>query len=170
MEETSAPATDLKGFAKGGEWSVHVPNKFLQTHWRQLLPSWPVPVQSVIVWLQPSQIPLLRANQAVEQEKNRLREQLLLLGKDLAASLGQAGYPTEVFDPRSGLPTGSKPGSLHLDDLTLIQSLLGYPARHQGKCRVMVHPTWGAAVYPGIILSAATPEFAANATILAGQR
>jgi hypothetical protein len=163
------PGVELYGM-EYMEYSVHPPNPFLKVHGRQLLPAWSVPISSVVIVLQPSQVPLLHTTKLVEQEKARLRQQLLNFGANLVRLLSQSGYLVEVFDPRSGLPTSSLPGNLHLDDLALIQSLLGYPARHQGQCRVMSHPIWGAAVYPGIIISAASPEVVQEAVqeILSG--
>jgi hypothetical protein len=140
------------------EYSVHPPTWFLSHHLPQLLPDWSEPVQSLVVVLQKSSMPLLRKTKAVEQEKARLRHQFLEFGQALAQDLQALGYTTEVFDPCNGLPTLSRPGGTHLDDLALIQSVLGHQRHRQGACWVMEHPQWGKAVYPSVLVSAAQPS------------
>jgi hypothetical protein len=140
------------------EYSVHPPTGFLNHHLQQLLPDWTEPVQSLLVLLQQSAMPLLRKTRAVEQEKGQLRQQCLQFGQALADRLQVLGYTTEVFDPCNGLPTRSHPGSVHLDDLALIQAVLGHPRQRQGQCWVMRHPLWGKAVYPSVIVSTAPPS------------
>lgn len=140
------------------EYSVHPPTGFLNHHLGQLLPDWTEPVQSLLVILQQSTLPLLRKTKAVEQEKGRLRQQFFQFGQELADQLQSLGYTTEVFDPCNGLPTRSNPGSVHLDDLALIQAVLGHQRQRQGQCWVMRHPRWGKAVYPSVIVSTAPPN------------
>jgi Methylmalonic aciduria and homocystinuria type D protein len=139
------------------DYSIHPPTWFLNQHLQELLPDWSDPVQSLVVVLQKSAMPLLRKTKLVEQEKSRLRQEFLMFGQSLAKELQVLGYATEVFDPCNGLPTLSRPGETHLDHLALIQALLGHPRQRQGKCWVMEHPQWGKAVYPSVMVSAAQP-------------
>lgn len=43
------------------------------------------------------------------------------------------------------------------DDTATVKALLHY-AIAQNRCRVLVHPEWGTAVYPGILISEAPPS------------
>ncbi|MBW4552687.1 MAG: methylmalonic aciduria and homocystinuria type D protein [Aphanocapsa sp. GSE-SYN-MK-11-07L] len=140
------------------QWSVHPPNPFLQIHLDQLLPAWVEPVQSILIVLQQANQSLLRRTPATEKEKRRLRQQFIQFGDRLIAQLTSQAYQAELFDPRTGWPLFSQPGTLHLDDIAVVRTTLGYPALPQGGCLIIQHPTWGSAVYPSILVSSASPE------------
>lgn len=69
---------------------------------------------------------------------------------------GDRSYLTDLIDPRTGYPLLSRPGKILHDDTAAVKALLRYPVI-QNKCRVLIHPSWGMAVYPGILLSQAPP-------------
>ncbi len=140
------------------QWSVHPPNAFFQSHLDQLLPGWLEPVRSILIVLQQANRSLLRCTAATEAEKHRLRQQFILFGEQLVAQLKSQDYQAELFDPRTGLPLFSPPGTLRLDDIAVVRSTLGYPTLPKGGCLTISHPTWGSAVYPSILVSSATPE------------
>ena len=50
----------------------------------------------------------------------------------------------------------SRPGKIPHNDTAVVKALLNYPVVHN-QCRVLVHPEWGMAVYPGILISVAPP-------------
>jgi hypothetical protein len=58
--------------------------------------------------------------------------------------------------PAQAYPLLSHPGIVPHDDTAVVKALLGYPII-ENKCRVLVHPRWGMAVYPSILLSVAPP-------------
>ncbi len=68
------------------------------------------------------------------------------------------GHLAEVFDPRTGSPLFSQPGSLRLDDVAVVRSCLGYATCDRYGCSVILHPVWGSAVYPSTLLSSAEPH------------
>ncbi|MGI0485251.1 methylmalonic aciduria and homocystinuria type D protein [Pantanalinema rosaneae CENA516] len=138
--------------------STHVPSSYICTHTEDLLPSWKCPVASVLIVLQFSACDLRDHTAATEAEKQKLRQQFLAFGSTVVNRLRQFGYQTELFDPKTGLPTLSPPGTLHLDDVAVVRDCLGYPTQGQCGCSVILHPTWGAAVYPSVLLSSAPPE------------
>jgi Methylmalonic aciduria and homocystinuria type D protein len=140
------------------QWSVHPPSSFLQSHLDQLLPGWLEPVQSILIVLQHSEQSLLQRTTATEAEKRRLRQRFMRVGHQLITRLKSQNYQAEMFDPRTGLPLFSPPGTLHLDDIAVVRSTLGYPTHRQGECMTIKHPTWGSAVYPSILVSSAPPE------------
>jgi hypothetical protein len=141
----------------GLQYSIHRPSSFIHHHWADLLPDWRVGVASLLVILQPSSVELYETNQATEQQKRRLRRRSLLLAKALILRLHQAGYAAETFDPRTGRPYHSRSGLLTLDDVAVVQAVLGYPLVTSGHCRVIEHPVWGSSVFPSVVVSTADP-------------
>lgn len=140
------------------QYSVHWAHDFLHTHLEQLLPDWSVPVLSVLVVLQMSQLILLERTSETETQKQRLRERFIEIGCTVASKLSEVGHLAEVFDPQTGWPLLSKPGQLKLDDTAVVQACLGYQLIDSGGCSVLQHPVWGSAVYPSILISSARPE------------
>jgi len=137
------------------KYSAHAPSQFISAHQDKLLPGWSRPVASVLIVLQPCQCCLLERNTTTEQEKAFLRRQFLTFAYQIAAQLQPMGHLVEVFDPRTGLPLLSKPGHLPLDDVAVAQSCLGYLIAHSHGCSIILHPVWGSAVYPSILVSSA---------------
>jgi hypothetical protein len=92
-----------------------------------------------------------------EKEKEKLREKFMRFGCDVAFNLRDRGYLTDLIDPRTGYPLLSHSGVFPHDDTAVAQALLKYPAI-ENKCHVLVHPDWGTAVYPSVMLSEAPPD------------
>jgi hypothetical protein len=63
----------------------------------------------------------------------------------------------------------SPPGQLRLNDVKVVCATLDYAIDSSGSCAVIVHPTWGRAVYPATLVSSAQPDVVEEvvATILA---
>jgi hypothetical protein len=142
----------------GLQYSIHQPSPFINNHRVDLLPDWQTPVQSVMVILQPCAVELNEITPVTEQQKQQLRRRFLYWAKRLIAALHQEGYVADGFDPRTGLPYGSRPGALTLDDVAVVQSVLGYPLVPSGDCRLVEHPIWGCGVFPSVVVSAAPPD------------
>lgn len=140
------------------QYSIHPPSPFIVDRLEQLLPDWGVPVRSVLVVLQRSSLPLTEKNRHTETQKSYLRQRFLELGQWAAAALQSRGHRVEVFDPQTGLPLLSRPGKIPLDDVRVVHTCLGYPAIPLGECRAIVHPVWGSAVYPSVLVSSASPD------------
>jgi hypothetical protein len=139
------------------QYSAHVPTAFIRANLPLLLPSWTMPVASVLLVLQRPQVFLINHSLATEADKDRLRLQFIRLANAIANQLAIAGHQVDVFDPRTGLPMRSAPGPLPLDDVAVVHSLLGYDISDVGGCWGVIHPRWGQAVYPSTLLSSATP-------------
>jgi hypothetical protein len=140
------------------QYSVHSPSLYILQHQLQLLPAWSLPVQSVLVVLQPCPVILLDRTIETEACKDRQRQQFLKLSHAITNQLNQLGHLAAAFDPRTGLPIDALAGELHLDDVAVVRSLLGYPKANRGRCSVILHPLWGGAVYPSVLLSSAETE------------
>lgn len=138
-------------------YSIHSPNEFIRTHLGQLLPNWSLPVLSVLIVLQQCQFPLIEKTIETENCKNQLRLQFIAFGYSVVVKLREMGHLADMFDPRTGLPMTSPPGQLHLDDVAVVCSALGYPINSSSPCSIIVHPTWGNAVYPSTLVSSAHP-------------
>lgn len=142
----------------GIEYSVHLPSEFVSSNVCQLLPDWLVPVLSVLIIFQHCPVHLVEKTAETEFYKQQLRAQFVQIGRLIVLSLQHLGHQAEIFDPRTGYPILSQPGSLRLDDVAVIQNSLGYPLIQTGGCRIIEHPTWGNAVFPSVLLSSATPD------------
>lgn len=141
--------------AMGIEYSAHQPSDFIVTHTHQLLPDWGVPVASVLIIMQRSQVYLCDRTQLTETEKNMLRQRFITWGKRIAEQLAALGHLAEIFDPRTGTPIRSQAGLLTLDDVAVVRAHLHYPLVETGGCWILEHPRWGTAVFPAVLLSSA---------------
>ena len=139
------------------QYSVHSPSRFLCTHWDKLLPDWSCPARSMLIVLQPCDCDLLERSPTAEAQKRKLRRRFLKLGYAIAAELNRLGYAAAIFDPRTGFPLLARPGALRLDDVAIVQAALGYRIACSHGCSIVLHPTWGRAVYPSTLVSAAEP-------------
>lgn len=148
--------------------SVHAPTRFLLHHTHQLLPDWPCAIASVLIVLQRAEQPLLSVTPASRAEKNRLRSQFFDFARPLCDRLQAQGYATDFFDPKTGHPMRSASGTLWLDDVAVVCACLPYPKVKIQDCQTLHHPTWGQAVYPSILLSAAPPAVLARAARTVG--
>ncbi|MGB3616152.1 MAG: hypothetical protein WBA10_20330 [Elainellaceae cyanobacterium] len=139
------------------EWSVHPPTDYILRYWSTLLPAWTEPVGSVLVLLQQAPLPLVGQSACVSFAKAQLRDRALSLGTGVAIALRHQGYPTALFDPKTGCPVAYPQGK-PLNDVAVAQQLLGYSAARDGRCTCLNHPQWGVAVYPTTLLSTALPQ------------
>lgn len=143
------------------QYSVHPAPRFIRTHLNRLLPSWSLPVLSVVVVLQLCQFAFLERTVETEIYKNEFRQQFLEFGSQIIAQLGTMGYLADMFDPRTGFPMTSPPGQVRLSDVKVVGATLGYTIDRSGQCAAIVHPTWGKAVYPSTLVSSAQPDVVA---------
>lgn len=140
------------------QYSVHPPTEFIRTHLDQLLPSWSLPVLSVIVVLQLCQFAFLEHTVDTEISKNQLRQQFIEFGTQIVFQLRAIGHLADIFDPCTGCSMTSPPGQLRLNDVKVVRGTLGYSIDYSSSCAMIVHPTWGRAVYPATLVSSAQPS------------
>lgn len=137
------------------QYSVHPPTEFIRTHLERLLPSWSLPVLSVLVVLQLCQFTFLERTTDTEIYKNQFRQQFIEFGSPIIFQLRAKGHLADMFDPRTGLPMTSPPGQLRLSDVKVARAALGYSIDNDGCCPMILHPSWGKAVYPSTLVSSA---------------
>jgi hypothetical protein len=156
--KTSYPINFVGNMGQAIQISIHNPSQYICANCEKILPDWK---QQQFLWvvvvLQQAKYPLTEFTAEVEREKERLREKFMRFGCDVAFNLRDRGYVTDLIDPRTGYPLLSHPGLVPHDDTAVAQALLGYPVM-KNKCSVLVHPEWGTAVYPSVLLSEAPPE------------
>jgi hypothetical protein len=141
------------------QYSVHPPSEFIYQHSHKLLPDWSHPIRSIVVVLQPADRELTECCPETDRQKQVLRSQFLSFGLKVTELLRQQGHLADLFDPKTGLPILSESGSLRLDDVAVVRSTLGYATKAIGNCFTVIHPHWGSAVYPSILMSSASREF-----------
>lgn len=135
--------------------SIHAPSRYICDNCERILPDWKNKLKmSVVIVLQQSQFALIESSPSVETEKQRLRAKFMRFACDVAFDLQDHNYLTDLIDPRTGYPLLSRVGQIPHDDTAVVKALLKYPIICN-ECRVLVHPKWGTAVYPGILISAA---------------
>ncbi|AKG23055.1 methylmalonic aciduria and homocystinuria type D protein [Calothrix sp. 336/3] len=137
--------------------SIHHPSQYIRANRDRLFPDWQSQANFwVVIVLQQSRHSMMDITPEVEAEKQQLRENFMRFGLDVAFNLRDRGYITDLLDPRTGYPLLSRPGRIPHDDAAAVKALLGYPAI-QNRCRVLVHPQWGTAIYPSAMISIAPP-------------
>lgn len=152
----------------GVEISIHSPSAYVQEHLQELLPNWQNDSVSMIIFLQQAQMSLTEVSPEVEAEKQILWENFIRWSDLLMNQLST--YPTEAFDPRTGYPRRSAPGTLHHSDVPAVHAALGYPIEKNGDCAAIIHPRWGTAVYPSVMISTApVPEILTALPVLQRQ-
>jgi hypothetical protein len=91
-----------------------------------------------------------------EAQKHILRDRFLQIGGAIAAQLQEQGYQADLFDPKTGLPILSQSGRC-MDDVAVVRECLGYGTMEINGCSILLHPEWGSAVYPAVLVSSAAP-------------
>ncbi|MEB3212287.1 MAG: methylmalonic aciduria and homocystinuria type D protein, partial [Leptolyngbyaceae bacterium] len=142
----------------GVQCSVHPPSSFIRTHRQRLLPSWQSEPQSVVIILQRCAVSLAHCTAQTDHQKDVLRDRFFHIGNDIRHHIHGIHHEVELFDPKSGYPVISSPGSLHLDDVAVACHMLHYAVSTQGTCTYLLHPQWRDAVYPSTLISDAPIE------------
>lgn len=156
----ATPSSPISLVGKPGQAvqiSIHPPSQYICANRDRIFPDWQQqPLFWVVIVLQRSQYPLVKITPETETEKEHLRAKFMRFGCDLAFNLRDRGYCADLIDPRTGYPLFSRPGEIPHNDTAVVKALLQYPVL-KNKCCVLVHPTWGTAVYPSIFISTAPP-------------
>ena len=108
---------------------------------------------------QHSAMDLVRWGDEVEKEKDLCLERFAAFGAAVCAELRAAGHWADYIDPCSGLPMLTQgQNSKVYDEVTGMQLLLRFATQNAGCCKVLLHPQWGAAVYPATLFTTAPFE------------
>ncbi|MBS0016837.1 MAG: methylmalonic aciduria and homocystinuria type D protein [Arthrospira sp. SH-MAG29] len=143
--------------ARSPNISIHPPTAFVAANLRRILPDWNSDDVWIVIFLQRSQLPLTTTNDIIEQEKNRLCDRFLEFAQPVAQQLNSQGWMTDIIYPPTGYPLLSKPGEIHHSDALTVATSLNLPLQ-KGPCTMVIHPQWGTAVYPSVLISSAPPD------------
>jgi hypothetical protein len=94
--------------------------------------------------------------QAVEKDRllALVEEMMLTIGEPLKAK----GLWFDWIDPMTGQPRHSPSGPSCFSETDAVNLSLGYPLEPVGHCSILIHPDWGAAVYPCSMVVVAEAE------------
>jgi hypothetical protein len=136
---------------------IKFPTPFMVDNWKILLPDWKVSPQTMALVLMNSPFPLDSEGEFIEQEKDRLLRQFFALGEAFNLASCKRGFLTEIVSPKDGTPQYSGKGKLIFDLVATVHHSLGFGFSRTVKgCKVLEHPVWQTAIYPGLLLSGAT--------------
>ncbi|MEB3191433.1 MAG: hypothetical protein VKL42_13915 [Snowella sp.] len=137
------------------EISLAAPTPFISNHWPQLLPDWTEAPQTLILVCLPAQYSLAAEGLLIATEKDRLLQEFQTLADHLQQQAAQQGIRLESICPKNGTPRYSRAGNLHFDIVAAFHTCLGFDfVRTEKGCKLLCHPQWNQACYPGLLVSA----------------
>ena len=111
----------------------------------------------MVIVLLKAKYSLQEEGEKITHEKNRLEAEMEMLGNKFYDTCHQARILSEVISPKTGYPIYSQGGELNFDLVATVHASLGYPfSNTRNNCKVLRHPNWQTAVYPGLFLSNAS--------------
>ncbi|KAG4040408.1 hypothetical protein PC123_g24050 [Phytophthora cactorum] len=93
-----------------------------------------------------------------DKEKDRLLETFVAFAQQVANALISRKYWADFIDPCSGLPMLTLSSNKVYSEVDGVELLLRYRCLSAGMCKILVHPAWGAAVYPASLFTTAPYE------------
>jgi hypothetical protein len=132
-------------------------NEYIIKHHRELLPDWEEIPKTIVFVFFKSQY-LLDGNNLLREnlEKDRLLLEFNQLGKEFYHLSKKERILSEIICPRSGYPQYSNKGNQIFSIQQLVKKHLPSFTVKSGQCS-LIHPVWGQAIYPSIMLSLAPP-------------
>lgn len=134
-------------------------NSFIQKNLKLISPEFRLSQCHAIAFLQEVSEQLTSNNSYTKFLKNKCRDDFIVWGVDCIRALQSLGIgDSNLIDPRTGKVLFGDEGKLIVDSIPLFQQKLGFHIESHGTCKVALHPKWGTAYYPGILLTAAQPQ------------
>lgn len=131
---------------------------FLIKYQQKLLPNWQYSINTIIFIFFECKYPLDGSNLELEQlEKDRLLLKFNKLGFNFYNQSNDHNILSEIICPKDGFPLFSQKGQKFFSIQKIVNKYLPSFAIEKNKCG-LIHPLWGKAVYPCIIVSAGTIE------------
>ncbi|TYZ59838.1 hypothetical protein PybrP1_005474 [[Pythium] brassicae (nom. inval.)] len=88
-----------------------------------------------------------------DHEKDRLLEAFVAFAQHVSARLLELGFWADFIDPCSGLPMLTLQANKVYSEVDGVEVLLRYRCLSAGMCKILLHPAWGAAVYPASLFT-----------------
>ena len=128
---------------------------YIITQQKNLIPDWQEAIQTLVFLFFQSRCPLDGSDlKAEKQEKDRLMKEFYQWGKKFYSLCQAQKIVAEIICPKDGIPLYSSTGSdiFHLSPL-VTRHLSGFTQKDD-VCS-LIHPQWGQAVYPCLLISRA---------------
>uniref|UniRef100_K3WPJ2 Methylmalonic aciduria and homocystinuria type D protein n=1 Tax=Globisporangium ultimum (strain ATCC 200006 / CBS 805.95 / DAOM BR144) TaxID=431595 RepID=K3WPJ2_GLOUD len=93
-----------------------------------------------------------------DKEKDRLLETFVEFAQQVSSKLIEHKYWADFIDPCSGLPMLTLQSNKVYSEVDGVEVLLRYRCNSAGMCKILIHPSWGAAVYPASLFTNAPYE------------
>ncbi|KAG7394299.1 hypothetical protein PHYBOEH_005388 [Phytophthora boehmeriae] len=93
-----------------------------------------------------------------DKEKDRLLETFVAFSQHVAKELAARNHWVDFIDPCSGLPMLTLSSNKVYSEVDGVELLLRYRCLSAGMCKILLHPVWGAAVYPASLFTTAPYE------------
>ncbi|MFN9176218.1 MAG: hypothetical protein ACK58N_17380 [Synechocystis sp.] len=130
------------------------PTPFMADHWSEILPDWTRPPQAIAICLLRAKVPLDLDGKPQHREKDRLLNEFLAFGNRLVQRDLPISHYVEIISPQDGKPVFSQAGNSHVDLVATVHHCLGFPfIRSPQGCKLLLHPEWRSAVYPGLVIT-----------------
>ncbi|KDO29396.1 hypothetical protein SPRG_05933 [Saprolegnia parasitica CBS 223.65] len=108
-----------------------------------------------VVTCQRACVDLAQFGSEADKEKDRLLENFARWAQDVATAILASGHWADFIDPCSGLPMLAMNSSKVYSEVDGVEVLLHYSCLSAGMCKILLHPEWGAAVYPASLFTTA---------------
>ena len=112
---------------------------------------------------------LVQTGENVDIEKDFCLERFVDFAKRVTDALRAGGYWCDYIDPCSGLSMINRDSQHVYGEVDALVTLLNYQTTNSGCCQVVLHPTWGSAVYPASLFAKA-PVSALRDAIASAER
>ena len=112
---------------------------------------------------------LVQTGENVDIEKDFCLERFVDFAKRVTDALRAGGYWCDYIDPCSGLSMINRDSQHVYGEVDALVTLLNYQTPNSGCCKVVLHPTWGSAVYPARLFAKA-PVSALRVAIASAER
>ena len=149
---TSEPV-EVSTTSWGLEYSVHSVPKRHRDEVAAVFPGLDLTGVLVVPTCQKSKMSLVNVGPDVDTEKDECLERFVKWAHPICEGLIQQGYWADYIDPCSGLPMiDRKHGAVYAEVEGLV-ALRGFETGNAGCCKIILHPKWGASVYPASLFS-----------------
>ena len=146
------------------EASIHPLPRGMRGDLALVLPGVPLPPPSdplpllLVPTCQHAAMDLVAWGDAVAAEKDLLLERFARWAKAVCEALAARGWWADFVDPCSGLAVRTPFANTPYPEVDAFEAVLRWRTSSAGGCRVLLHPSWGAAVYPATLFARAPLE------------
>jgi len=132
----------------GMEYSAHACPKRHKMEAEAMFPGVSSDGLLVVPTCQRTKMDLVQTGEPVDIEKDFCLERFLDFAERVTNILRADGVWCDYIDPCSGLSMVNRDSQHIYGEVDALVTLLNYQTTNSGCCKVVLHPTWGSAVYP----------------------